>query len=229
MAATREPTWRALRGLMHGLLRDDPATVQHMRATGHIAAAIGRDLGVGRDAVRHLRRTGTLHDLGKAFVDRRLLSATGRLAQADQRAVRAHVLHGRWWIQAHPSLRYAARVLEEHHERWDGAGYPCGLVARSIAWDARVVSVADALDAMVRGRPYASPSCVDDALGELREHAGTQFDPRIVAAVDDGMWTRTILAAIGPPSRRRGGSGAMLATPVRSGSTAVQATSRWAP
>lgn len=132
-----------------------------------------------------------LHDVGKVRIDPRILEKPGPLTKAERRRVNAHPLEGERLVGSvvDPSV---TDVVRAHHERWDGAGYPSGLAADEIPLAARVVAVADAFLAMLEDRPYRAPLSRAAALRELRAGAGTQFDPRCVAAL-----TRTVAARAG--------------------------------
>jgi HD-GYP domain-containing protein (c-di-GMP phosphodiesterase class II) len=97
--------------------------------------------------------------------------------------MRRHTLVGERILAAAPALVDVARLVRASHERWDGDGYPDGLAGVAIPLGARVICVCDAYDAMVSNRPYRSAMSVEDALGELRAGAGSQFDPAVVDAV----------------------------------------------
>jgi ribonuclease P protein subunit RPR2 len=125
-----------------------------------------------------------LHDIGKLAVPDAILRAPGRLTEEQWALMRRHPEEGVRMLGGVPFLDRALEVVRHHHERWDGGGYPDGLHADEIPLWARIFSVVDALDAMTAERPYRPPRSYGDALAEIREHAGTQFDPAVVEALE---------------------------------------------
>jgi HD-GYP domain-containing protein (c-di-GMP phosphodiesterase class II) len=133
-----------------------------------------------------LRRTiaagALLHDVGKLHVDEEILAKPGALTPAERRKVEQHPVEGERIVREAVD-RGVAEVVLGHHERWDGTGYPNGIAGSAIPLAARVVAVADAYLAMREARPYRAPLSKRKALEELRECAGTQFDPDCVVAL----------------------------------------------
>jgi HD-GYP domain-containing protein (c-di-GMP phosphodiesterase class II) len=122
-----------------------------------------------------------LHDVGKVFVPGAVLHKAGRLSAAEWAAVKRHPQEGARLLLDVAAAEGVIRVVAEHHERWDGAGYPAGLACAGIDLKARVVTVADAFDAMTSARSYRAAMSYEAAAAELERCAGTQFDPRLVA------------------------------------------------
>jgi ribonuclease P protein subunit RPR2 len=125
-----------------------------------------------------------LHDIGKLAVPDAILRAPGGLTEKQWALMRRHPEEGVRMLSTIPFLDKALYVVRHHHERWDGTGYPDGLAGEEIPLWARIFSVVDALDAMTAERPYRSAQPYETAVEELRRHAGTQFDPEVVAALD---------------------------------------------
>jgi cyclic di-GMP phosphodiesterase len=126
-----------------------------------------------------------LHDVGKIAIPDALLRKTDSLTPADRRLLETHPILGEQMVGNAALLRgHGAEVVRSHHERWDGSGYPDGLAGGQIPLAARIFSVADALDAMTSDRPYRSAGDWSEAVDEIRHEAGSQFDPRVVAAFD---------------------------------------------
>lgn len=163
----------------------------HAIAVARCAAGMARQLALAPAERRAVVEGALLHDVGKVRIDPRILEKPGPLTKAERRRVNAHPLEGERLVGSavDPSV---TDVVRAHHERWDGAGYPSGLAADEIPLAARVVAVADAFLAMLEDRPYRAPLSRAAALRELRAGAGTQFDPRCVAAL-----TRTVAARAG--------------------------------
>ncbi|WP_329174909.1 HD-GYP domain-containing protein [Streptomyces sp. NBC_01477] len=161
----------------------DPYTRGHGDRVGQASALIGAELRLSGDLVAALRLAGTLHDIGKLGVPGALLRKPGPLTAAERRTVQRHPGHGYALVRDTGVPAVARVAVLHHHERLDGAGYPHGLAGRLIPWPARIVAVADALDAMTSTRSYRQARPVAAALAELRRCAGSQFDPCVVAAL----------------------------------------------
>jgi response regulator RpfG family c-di-GMP phosphodiesterase len=129
-----------------------------------------------------IARAAELHDVGKVAIPDAILAKPGPLDDDEREFMRRHTVIGEAIIEAAPALRPVAALVRATHERWDGSGYPDGLAGDAIPLGARVVAVCDAYSAMVQKRPYGEVLADRDALAELRRCAGTQFDPRVVAA-----------------------------------------------
>jgi HD-GYP domain-containing protein (c-di-GMP phosphodiesterase class II) len=154
----------------------------HALNVTRVAIAIAHDLAVGDGTLEALRIGGPVHDIGKIAIPRELLSKQGPLAPAELAEVRRHPVLGGELVWASPDLRIGFACVRHHHERWDGAGYPDGLGGMAITPEARILSVADAYDAIVTDRPYRRAASHEAALKEIARCAGTQFDGRIVDA-----------------------------------------------
>jgi len=144
--------------------------------------AVGRELGLGPEALDEIARGAELHDVGKVAVPEAILGKPGPLDEAEWQIMRQHTVIGERILAAAPALRPVARLVRSSHERWDGSGYPDGLVGERIPLGARIITVCDAFDAMRQARPYAASMTEAQALAELHRCAGTQFDPRVVDA-----------------------------------------------
>jgi HD-GYP domain-containing protein (c-di-GMP phosphodiesterase class II) len=125
-----------------------------------------------------------LHDIGKLAVPDAILRAPGRLSEEQWALMRRHPEEGVRMLSHVPFLDKALDVVRDHHERWDGGGYPAGLRGEDIPLWARIFAVVDALDAMTAERPYRAARSYTDALEEIRRHSGTQFDPAVVEALE---------------------------------------------
>jgi HD-GYP domain-containing protein (c-di-GMP phosphodiesterase class II) len=141
-------------------------------------------------ALEEVARAAELHDVGKVAVPDAILDKPGPLEEDEWAFVRQHTLIGERILGAAPALRGAARIVRSSHERWDGTGYPDGLAGEDIPLGARVVSVCDAFDALTSGRPYRGAVDTPAAIEQLRSGAGPQFDPRVVAALEEELDAR---------------------------------------
>lgn len=177
--ATREGALLAL-GL--ALELRDFETAGHTRRVVAMAQALGHEVGLAPQDLEALRQGAYLHDIGKLAVPDPILLKGGRLDEHEWAIMRAHAQIGYDFTSHIPTLRPLARlVVRHHHERWDGRGYPDGLAGEAIPLAARVFSVVDVYDALTNERPYKRAWTPAEAVRELREQAGKQFDPEIVA------------------------------------------------
>ncbi|WP_234009084.1 HD domain-containing phosphohydrolase [Deinococcus sp. NW-56] len=179
-AATREGALLAL-GL--ALEARDYETQGHTGRTVALAGRLGRALGLDEAAQGHLRQGAYLHDIGKLSVSDEILLKPGPLTPGERTQMQRHVLTGEALVRRIPEMpREVLEVVRSHHERWDGTGYPDGLVGEAIPRLARLFSVIDVFDALTHQRPYRAPLSVPGALALIRAEAGQQFDPGVVSA-----------------------------------------------
>jgi HD-GYP domain-containing protein (c-di-GMP phosphodiesterase class II) len=160
----------------------DRYTHGHVRRVASYAVMIGKELGLASVELRNLALGAQLHDVGKISVPDSVLGKPSKLTPEEFEVIKMHVERGFEIAKSVKALDGAAEAIRLHHERWDGTGYPLGLAGEAIPLHARIVSVADAFDAMTSGRVY-QPAVTDGAgLAELQRCAGTHFDPRCVEA-----------------------------------------------
>jgi HD-GYP domain-containing protein (c-di-GMP phosphodiesterase class II) len=166
--------------------RDDN-TREHTQRVGHLAARLGRRLGLSDRLVWLARQSAPLHDIGKIAIPDTILLKPGRLSPEEFEVVKTHAVVGARMLAGGTSdlAGAAGQIARSHHERWDGAGYPDGLAGAAIPVLARIVKVADVFDILVHERPHKEAWTDEEAADELRAGAGTQFDPDVVQAFDD--------------------------------------------
>jgi HD-GYP domain-containing protein (c-di-GMP phosphodiesterase class II) len=194
------PEVPTIRSLLSALRAHDPYTYRHSLRTVRLTILLGRGCGIDTHARLRVLSLGALaHDLGKILIPGDVLHKEGRLTRAEWEAVRRHPLDGARLLAAASASEVVCRVVAEHHERWDGRGYPSGLRGERIDFNARVVAVADAFDAMTSERPYRPPVGYEEAAAELSRCAGTQFDPAVVVTFLRAP--RALLEAIIRPAR----------------------------
>ncbi|OEV00412.1 hypothetical protein AN217_24335 [Streptomyces qinglanensis] len=201
----------AVRALSQAVQIKDHYTRGHGERVGLAAVLIARELGLDEERTETLRCAGVLHDIGKLGVPAGLLCKAGPLTPAERRVMERHPEHGAEIVRGLDFLGEARAAVLHHHERMDGTGYPRGLAGAQIPEAARIVAVADAFDAMTSTRCYRPGRPVAAALEELERCAGTQFDPRMVAALGRALsrhgWPFAEVsgarAAAPPPTGRR--------------------------
>jgi putative two-component system response regulator len=164
--------------------RDDQ-TGQHTLRVGRLAGRMAQVLGLGADDAELIKRAAPLHDLGKIGIPDAVLLKPDRLDVHERSVVEAHTVIGADILSgsAYPLLQLAEEIALNHHERWDGLGYPHQLVGDAIPVSGRIVAVADVFDALTHERPYKPAWTARDALAEIEANAGTQFDPAVVEAL----------------------------------------------
>jgi two-component system, cell cycle response regulator len=168
--------------LLRTLSETRPDVHDHLRDTAELALAVGRELGMGAEALHELARAAELHDVGKIAIPDEILEKTGPLEETEWSFMRRHTIIGERILLAAPALRAVARIVRASHEHWDGGGYPDALAGANIPLGARVIGVCDAFHAMTTNRPYRDRIGPAEALEELYRCSGTQFDPRVVDA-----------------------------------------------
>jgi putative nucleotidyltransferase with HDIG domain len=161
----------------------DSTLAAHSTRVTELALSLVRALDAGEDVEQAIRVGGPLHDVGKLAVSEEILRKRGPLDPDEVIEIRKHPVTGAKMLGGIRSLRVGMDCVLHHHERWDGDGYPYGLAGAAIPIEARIVSVADAFDAMISDRPYRSAMPREAALAEVDRCAGSQFDPKIAAAL----------------------------------------------
>jgi HD-GYP domain-containing protein (c-di-GMP phosphodiesterase class II) len=169
-----------LQFIVSALREYDSDTYYHSLRTLRLCALIGPACGLGRAQLRVLKLGALLHDVGKLYVPREVLRTPAPLTDEEWAVMRRHPQDGRRLLLGVPGLTDVARVVFQHHESWDGSGYPHGLSGEEIDFNARIVAAADAFDSMVSDRPYRPALSYEVASAELNRCAGTQFDPQVV-------------------------------------------------
>jgi len=173
---------RAKLGVLVSALRlRDRETFAHSRRTARLSFLLGQELGLKSTELTTLFLGALLHDVGKIAVPDSVLHKPGRLNDEEWATMRRHPDAGRELLAGLDFLDGAALAVVQHHERWDGEGYPAGLLGQQIDPAARALAVADAFDVMTHHRDYRPARCSHaEALAELEHCSGTQFDPHVV-------------------------------------------------
>ena len=160
----------------------DPYRAGHERRVGELAAAIGAELGFEARRIEGLRVTGYLHDIGTIAVPAEILSRPGKLSPIEFELIRGHSQVS-YDVLKKVQLPWAvAEIVLQHHERMDGSGYPQGLQGEAILLEARIIAVADVVEAMCSHRPYRAALGIDQALAEIERGSGSAYDAQVVDA-----------------------------------------------
>jgi HD-GYP domain-containing protein (c-di-GMP phosphodiesterase class II) len=160
----------------------DPYTAGHQRRVADLSAAIARALGFDETHARALHVAGSVHDVGKIYVPAEILTRPGRLTRVEFEMVKPHVAAGYEILKPIAFDFPLAEIVRQHHERLDGSGYPQGLEGDEILLDARILTVADVVEAMTNHRPYRAALGVEAALAEILQGRGKQYDEAVVDA-----------------------------------------------
>jgi putative nucleotidyltransferase with HDIG domain len=185
------------RTLVEAMEAKDPNIKEHLRSVSNLSLRIGREISLPEEQMEALANGALLHDVGKIGIPDRILQKTVRLTEEEYTVIKQHPALGVGILTPVKEMESALPVVKHHHERYDGRGYPDGLEGEDIPLIARIVSVADAFDSMIRARPYGYGVSEKAALQEIRENSGTQFDPKIVSV---------LLEAVYAPDERRADS-----------------------
>lgn len=169
----------ALQGLLITVDAKDRYTFKHSQEVTETALVLARALGLSEEEMRVIATAGKLHDLGKIGILTSVLRKPGSLTPEEWEIVREHPHLGYLIMQQIPQMEKVLEAVLHHHERWDGNGYPDGLKGKQIPKLARILAIADAYSAMLADRPYRKALSQQEALQEIQNCAGTQFDPEL--------------------------------------------------
>jgi HD-GYP domain-containing protein (c-di-GMP phosphodiesterase class II) len=158
----------------------DPYTGGHVWRVSQYSKLLALKAGLSNDDAIRTSIAAYLHDLGKVGIADDILNKTEKLTDTEYAVIKTHPSIGRRLLQDHPLAGMVVDVANQHHERMDGKGYPNGLRGEEISLPARIVSIADAFDAMTSIRPYRKGMSAEIALKILQDGAGSQFDPELV-------------------------------------------------
>ena len=172
---------KAINAIINALHEKNEREEQHSQRVSELSKSIGEAIGLSDREVQELKTAGLLHDIGKIAIDENILNKPGKLTASEWREMRQHPEKGYRILSTINDMSEIADYVLYHHERWDGKGYPKGLKGEEIPLMSRILSVADAYDAMTSSRSYRSEVKEEVAIEELRKNAGIQFDPQIVS------------------------------------------------
>ena len=174
--------WGTLRTLARAIDAKSPWTAGHAERVTEMAVMIGRVFELGPSEIDTLRRGGLLHDIGKIGVPAAILDKQERLTEAEYAVMKDHVRLGASILEPLTAFQDALPIVLEHHEWFNGEGYPNGLAGDEITLAGRIFAVADVFDALTSSRPYRDGESVETAARFIRDRSGSQFDPQVVVA-----------------------------------------------
>lgn len=156
-------------------------TEEHARRLIFISKSIGATLNLVEEQLNELELLSTLHDIGKIGISDNILNKPGKLTEEEWLEMKKHPEMGYRIAMSTPELAPIADFILNHHERWDGTGYPCGRKGEEIPLLSRIIAIADSYDAMTSDRPYRKAMSKEAAMDEIRKNSGTQFDPELAS------------------------------------------------
>ena len=159
-----------------------PREYTHSPHFSKLVCALGCELHLGEKQIESLKYASLLHDTGKIDIPAEILTKTTKLTSKEYDIIKRHPAKGAQILRPLQILRPVIPIIMHHHEKYNGTGYPSHLKGEQIPLCARIMSVADAFEAMVYGRPYRQKMNIDAAIREIKKKSGTQFDPKIVEA-----------------------------------------------
>jgi len=158
----------------------DKYTRNHSKNVARVAVALARGLKLSDREIQTIEYGALLHDIGKIGISETILNKNGKLEDEEYEIIKSHPVIGVTILQPVDFLQSTSAIIHYHHERIDGRGYPSGLKGEDIPFEARIVSIADAWDAMTSDRSYRKGMSTEQALRELQNHAGSQFDAHMI-------------------------------------------------
>ena len=164
----------------------DHYTFNHSSRVAKLSSQLAKAFGLDEKTTKEITHAASIHDIGKIGIEENILNKNGKLTDDEYELIKKHPAIGVRIIKSIPFLEDAIPIILYHHERYDGKGYPEGIEGENIPLAARIVGVADAVDAMMSDRPYRAALSIDNVLKELKRHSGTQFDSKIVDLVSSG-------------------------------------------
>jgi putative nucleotidyltransferase with HDIG domain len=180
-----------LEGLADALALKDAETERHSKRVTAFTIGMARAIGLPNDRIAVIARGAFLHDIGKIGIPEAILLKPGKLTQDETVVMREYCSQGYEMLRKIPFLKEAAEIIYSHQERYDGTGYPRGLKGEEIPPGARLVAVANTLDAITSDRPYRPAQSLTTARAEIERWSGRQFDPHVVKLLldmDQNIW-----------------------------------------
>jgi diguanylate cyclase (GGDEF)-like protein/PAS domain S-box-containing protein len=171
--------------IMHTLFEKNPRERYHSDRVSQLCEEIARSMKLSNTLIKQVKTAGLVHDIGKIAISESILNKKGKLTDEELVEMKSHPEISYRILSSSPDMSDLATCILEHHERWDGNGYPKGIKGENITLIARIITVADAFDAMTAERSYKNSLTTEEAIKELNKCAGTQFDPTIVPVFNE--------------------------------------------
>lgn len=181
-------TGHDIRSMLDQLADHSQESITHSKRVAGVCRRFGAYIGLRSAEVAELVIGAQLHDIGKCFVSTNILHKPAGLTSEERRSMSAHPGMGAEHAMRAAVGKFVLDVILNHHERWDGRGYPNGLEGDAIPWQARVVALADTYDTIISKRVYDPPRSVREAVSEIEKNAGTQFDPELAGEMLRFLW-----------------------------------------
>ena len=186
LASTLENLRKAMGGtieaIVHVVETKDPYTAGHQNRVADLARAIAAEMHLPTDMVEGIRMAGVIHDIGKISVPAEILSKPGKLSQKEFELIKDHPQTGYEVLKDVEFPWPIAQIILQHHERLDGSGYPRGLIGEDMLLEARIIAVADVIEAIASHRPYRPARGIEAALSEIEQNKGVLYDASVVDA-----------------------------------------------
>lgn len=181
-----EKLQKSIDGIINAIVKivetRDPYTAGHEKRVSQLASAIAKEMGLSEDRINGIRMAGVIHDIGKIYVPAEILSKPGSLSEMEFAIIKIHPQASYEILKVIDFPWPIAQVALQHQERLNGSGYPLGLSGENILLEARILAVADVVEAMTFNRPYRSAVGIDKALEEISKNKGILYDPKVVDA-----------------------------------------------
>ncbi|MFA6308212.1 MAG: HD domain-containing phosphohydrolase [Clostridia bacterium] len=171
---------RTIELILNTLYEKNNMEMLHSKRVSKICESIACKMDSGDENINQIKIAGLMHDIGKIAIEENILNKNQTLNKKDWNEIMRHPEIGYRILSSVSEFSELSKFVLEHHEKWDGTGYPRGLKGKGISWQARIIAVADAYDAMTTERPYKKAKTKDEAIDEINKCSGTQFDPDIV-------------------------------------------------
>jgi PAS domain S-box-containing protein/putative nucleotidyltransferase with HDIG domain len=182
LATLRKMTGGAIQAIHRMIEIRDPYTGLHQRRTADLARTIAHEMNLPLDTINGIRMAGLIHDIGKIAIPAEILSKPTRLTEVEYFLIKSHPFVGYQILESIDFPWPIAQIVLQHHERLDGSGYPNGLIGDKIIIGARILGVADVIEAMASHRPYRAALGLDAALEEISGKSGSLYDPAVAKA-----------------------------------------------
>ena len=179
---------QAIKVIMQTLHETNPSEKIHSERVSKLCRKIGQAMELDEKMIKELEISGLMHDIGKIAINNDILNKPGKLTDSEFEEIKKHPEISYHILKSADVYTRLAEYVLSHHERWDGKGYPRGLSGEDIPLVSRIITVADAYEAMTATRTYKKAFSNEKAIEELKRCSGTQFDPEIVRAFEQHFW-----------------------------------------